>query len=106
MDSTTKSITLKLVKKDRNSPILSIQNFIYRSLNTQTTVELDKMWTKYQSAESHTLLIKEHKLDYESFKMIAEKVLETYEPYEVFLQPNTYRDQARVKHDELKPLII
>jgi hypothetical protein len=96
------TLTLKLTRKDKNSPILSIQNFIYRHIlydpdhkNNKSKASIFGQWLKYSSIESNESLIKNHKLTYSKFKEIAENVYHSIEPYDISIQPNLDQNSTK-----------
>lgn len=96
------NITLKIVKKDKNSPFLSIQTYIQRSLiNNQQPIDVRHSWNKYKMLEAHSLLIKNHKIDYLIFKEIAETILESYQAYHLDLQPDYIKSSIKIDNNDL-----
>lgn len=103
----TGGLKLKLVRKDRNSPILSIQKFIYQQLKSEQQIsDLRKLWSKYEKMSIHSLIIKHHELDYEIFRQITEEILETFEPYQVEIRPIYCPDIKRISNQDLVDRVV
>lgn len=103
----TGGLKLKLVRKDRNSPILSIQKFIYQQLKSEQQIsDLQKLWSKYEKMSIHSLIIKRHELDYEVFRQITEEILETFEPYQVEIRPIYCPDIKRISNHDLVDRVL
>ena len=52
---------------------MSIQNFLSR--HEKDFVDIPQLWEKYQKNEANSLLIKNHKIDFEIFKDIIEELI-------------------------------
>lgn len=89
-NNTNLQLKLNLVKKDKNSPLLSIQNFIYDQLREKHQVNIKKLWEKYEKNSVHSLLIERHELNYNIFREISEQILDTFEPYHIIISPASY----------------
>ena len=81
-------IKVNLTRKPRCSPLLSIQQFIYRTIrdNNQIT-SVRELWDKYRKQTIHSTIIKLHDIDYEIFRDIARTILDTLEPYQITISP-------------------
>ena len=99
-------LTLRIVRKDRNSTFLSIQTFIQRQIVQQQSDEIDKLWKKYRSNEANSLLIRKHKITYQTFKGIVVRILRSYKPYSLQLVPNQYFPTSKGHDDEFVSLTV
>jgi len=98
-------LKLNLTKKPQNSPLLSIHEYIYKSLQQGMSFSnMRSMWEKYEKNNVNALLIKSHNLNFEIFREIAERILETYEPYQISITP--HRNFIHIENSELKDLVI
>lgn len=96
------NLKLKLVRKDQNSPMLSIQKFIYQQLKTQEPIsDLKKLWNKYEKLNAHSLIIKKHEINYSVFREIVEQILETFEPYQISVKAVYYKHTEQITADDL-----
>ena len=95
--------TIKLIKKNRNSPHLSVFNYLIKFMKENQDINIKTIWPKYRMTEEHSLLIKQHNLTYNDFKDIAETVMATYYPYQMEPQPILWEDSIGTfpKKDEL-----
>ena len=100
---TANPLTLKITKKAKNSPILSIQKFINHHLiyQSSTTLISHKLWTKYQLDDQHSVIIKEHDLDFMKFKEIADPILETVKSHHIEVTPLFCRSNTTDKLNNL-----
>jgi len=95
------NLKLCLVRKDKNSPFLSIQKFIYPFLLDNTQINIKKLWNIYEKDSSHSLIIARHHIDYIIFRSIAEQILETCEPYNIEIKPSIRKPAIRINNSDL-----
>ena len=90
-------IQLKVTRKVKNSPLLSVQKFIDNYIIYQATdraLTPESLWSKYQLDPAHSLIIKEHELTGIKFQRIAEPILETLKNHQVLVCPQNYSHSA------------
>lgn len=77
-------LTLKLTKKDKNSPLLSISNYIKRfMIHNKSRPDVKTLWKAYYNSSSNDVLIRTHNITYDVFVEIANSILESYDQFEV-----------------------
>lgn len=101
------NLKLSLIKKDRNSPFLSIQKFIHQQIKDQSQIaDLRKLWAIYEKQTAHSIIIKNHEINYNIFREIAENILETLEPYQIQVSPIYLQKSPRVSLADLKDYVL
>jgi len=102
------NIKVNLVRKLKNSPILSIQNYIYQNLRNENQLsDLKSIWEKYQKLPLNSTIIKNHQIDYDSFRRIAEQILQTLEPYSINIDPvQIDQNQPKITNYDLIDLVL
>lgn len=102
----TNKLFLNLNKKSVNSPILSIQHFIYEQLmqnnmKVNSDTYLNDLWQKYIKLETNSLLISTHKLTFDDFKHIVSNIYYALEPFEIGICRRTNTQSMKVSNVDL-----
>lgn len=102
----TNKLFLNLNKKPSNSPILSIQHFMYEQLmhsNIKTNYDtyFSDLWQKYAKLESNSLLISTHKLTFDDFKHIVSNIFYALEPFQIGICHGANMQSKKISNDDL-----